>query len=395
VETDVISEYLTHYFSCDLVSAGLKMQELEKVRSNGISLLDKWAILAPWWQAARNTGYGRSLDIAARLLYGIDRIDGDSIETLNERFIQARRKGGHYSRVLKEVSHIRMSILDSDWDCDPEFFRSTVHIDGWVMPQSLADMDALCRKHRLTMTCLSDFVEAVDREIEEGFNKGCACYKCALAYRRSLHYPQATLHEAEKDFQNMLGWRHIRIEDGASISSGEGFQNYMIHHILRRANQAGRIIQFHTGLHEGYGNILNNSDPTLMTNLFLNYPDARFDLFHMSYPFIGKASALAKNFQNVFLDMCWGHIISPTAAVNALVEWLDAVPSNKISAFGGDYCFVDGVAGHMAIARQNVARALAVKVEQGAMDTDGAIRLAEDLFYHNPMRIFNLKACGI
>ena len=46
-----------------------------------------------------------------------------------------------------------------------------------------------------------------------------------------------------------------------------------------------------------------------------------------------------------------------------LREFLDAVPANKISAFGGDYCFVDGVAGHLEIARRNVARALAEKVK--------------------------------
>lgn len=33
--------------------------------------------------------------------------------------------------------------------------------------------------------------------------------------------------------------------------------------------------------------------------------------------------------------------------VNALLEWFDTVPLNKISAFGGDYLSVDGVYGHL------------------------------------------------
>jgi hypothetical protein len=100
---------------------------------------------------------------------------------------------------------------------------------------------------------------------------------------------------------------------------------------------------------------------------------------------------LAKNFRNVFIDMCWGHIISPEAARRALVEWLDAVPANKISAFGGDYCFVDGVYGHQLLARQNVAAALAQKVADGSISLERAKEVAVWLFVENPKRLFGLE----
>jgi len=77
--------------------------------------------------------------------------------------------------------------------------------------------------------------------------------------------------------------------------------------------------------------------------------------------------------------MCWGHIISPEAARRALVEWLDAVPANKISAFGGDYCFVEGVYGHQWLARRNVAASLAQKVADGSMDLERAKEIALSL----------------
>jgi len=171
----------------------------------------------------------------------------------------------------------------------------------------------------------------------------------------------------------------------------KAFQDYMMHFILRLAGRTGYTFQFHTGLQEGNGNLIYHSDPTLLSNLFLEYPDVRFDLFHMSYPYEHALSALAKNFPNVYIDMCWGHIVSPAAAVNALVEWLDAVPANKISAFGGDYCFVDAVYGHQLLARENVARALAIKVEQGVFGVDRACRIGEMLFIDNPMAIFRLE----
>ena len=59
---------------------------------------------------------------------------------------------------------------------------------------------------------------------------------------------------------------------------GSHCQNYMMHYILGLANQRQLVYQFHTGLQEGIGNYISWSDPTLMTNLFLEYPDIRFDL---------------------------------------------------------------------------------------------------------------------
>ena len=41
------------------------------------------------------------------------------------------------------------------------------------------------------------------------------------------------------------------------------------------------VVQLHTGLLEGTQYILANSDPIQMNNLFMEYPNVKFDLFHM------------------------------------------------------------------------------------------------------------------
>ena len=153
-----------------------------------------------------------------------------------------------------------------------------------------------------------------------------------------------------------------------------------MHHVLRLADRRGLVLQVHTGLQEGNGNYIAHSDPSHLTNLFMEYSNVRFDCFHIGYPYQQVLAALAKNFRNVFVDFAWVHIISPTAAIHALVEYLDSVPANKISGFGGDYILVDGVYGHQYIARDNIARALAIKIEQGAFDVDQAKEVARDGF---------------
>ena len=93
----------------------------------------------------------------------------------------------------------------------------------------------------------------------------------------------------------------------------------------------------------------------------------------------------------MFIDFCWANIISPEASVRALVEYLDAVPANKISGFGGDYAFIDGVVGHAWIARENVARALAAKVDHGVFDLDRAREIATMILRDNPAKLFGLE----
>lgn len=90
--------------------------------------------------------------------------------------------------------------------------------------------------------------------------------------------------------------------------------------------------------------------------------------------------------------MCWAHIISPVASRRALDEFLDAVPYNKISAFGGDYGFLDGIYGHLQLARENVSRVLAQKVSEGVFTFDKAVEIARALFYDNPRRLFRLES---
>ena len=85
--TDILREYLAHYFSSDLIAMGLKRGELDYVRNVEKPLMERWNIVEPYWNLARNTGYGRALDLAAKDIYGIPRIERDTLEELNARFL--------------------------------------------------------------------------------------------------------------------------------------------------------------------------------------------------------------------------------------------------------------------------------------------------------------------
>jgi kynurenine formamidase len=392
-KADVLSEWLTHYFSCDLVSAGISDADLAKARDSSQDLAKRWKLVEPYWQAAQSTGYGRALALSARDLYGIDAINGATLGALNKAFCAARSKGGHYDYVLRKKSRIALSIVDAPLAVasDPHFVAA-LRIDHLISPSHVNQLRAHGAEVGVKVHTLEDWEEVSRRQIEKGFQPGSrvVCLKTGEAYLRSLRFDKAARADAERAFNELFADRNLP-EWRAGIKPAPALENHMMHFICRLADARGLPFQIHTGLQEGNGNIIYDANPTLLSNLFLEYREVRFDIFHMGYPYTQELSNLAKNFRNVHIDMCWGHIISPEAARRALVEWLDAVPANKISAFGGDYCFVDGVYGHQHLARQNVALALASKVADGSFDLERAQEIAGWLFVANPIRIFGLE----
>jgi len=76
---------------------------------------------------------------------------------------------------------------------------------------------------------------------------------------------------------------------------------------------------------------------------------------------------------------------------NVLNEWLDLVPANKIIGFGGDYsCGPEKTYGALVMARENMARALAVRVARGQMSESRAVDVCRAWLYENPRRIYAL-----
>jgi Predicted metal-dependent hydrolase of the TIM-barrel fold len=374
-DADVLAEYLIHYMSSDIRSAGLSNADFEKVVNRETDIMERWNIVEPYWEFARYTGYGRALDIAVKGIYGINGVNRDTIVELN-RVFRENHTAGHYTRVLKDLCNIEVSLLD-DWTWATEPVTSPLFKRAWQPTPLITPNDEVLKGFNSLDDWLNHMETQLDKQLE--FN-GTRFIKTAIAYSRTLKFDKVDYNVAKEQFNTALETKWFQKE----------LQDYCMHHLMKLANDRNLTVQFHTGLLEGNGNTLSNSDPSLLNNLFLEYPNVDFDLFHISYPYQNIAAALCKMFPNVFIDMCWAHIMSPNASVLALSEFLDAVPYNKISAFGGDYCFVDGVYGHLYLARENVSKTLADKVNQGIFSEDKAIEIAHALFYDNPKRIFKL-----
>jgi hypothetical protein len=412
---DPFEIFFSHYASSDLISSGIMLEELENVRNPTLPLEDRWKILEPFWENIQNTGYARAINIAVRDLYNLNGITKDTYKELASR-MGAANKPGIYKWLLKEKSGIDLSIVDvltennadpalsTLKDVDRNFMIPVARFEEFILPKQRIDFENLGTRYGLPIHSFSDFVRALELHFEKA-SKIIAGIKIGLAYNRTLRFDKVSEKEAEEIFTNvynranqtsfrnrsMRGMMEIYSPEGLTLGETKPLQDFIVHKLIQLAVRKNLVIQIHTGLQEGNDNVLTNSDPTLLVNLFSEYKEAKFDIFHGAYPYTGELAALAKNFPNVYVDMCWLHIISPSRAREALTEWLDTVPSNKIFCFGGDYIFAEGTYGHSVIARENIARVITERVEEGALTEEQGIELAQKLLHNNAYKFFSCK----
>jgi predicted TIM-barrel fold metal-dependent hydrolase len=405
---------LCYYLSDDMVSAGMDPDDLEAIRGPArqmmqiedrlsyprdpfypfperlplteLSIGEKWNIFAPFWERARNTGFARCILIAIRELFDIPDLNADTVHSLSDA-LHASNKKGWYRHVLQDRAGIEISVNDlSTTHIDRELFVPSVRFDRFVDIRDPVDLQQLEYDTDMTIQSLDDLIEALETDMNTKAADGMVAVKTALAYRRTIDFGEPARHEAERAFNRLFRHPTQRV----SWEEAKPLQDYVMHQIVRLAVEYNRPIQVHTGLLGGNGNLLTNSKPALLTNLFLRYPRARFDLFHAGYPYHHELAALAKNFPNVYVDMCWMYMISPWMAARILHEFLDMVPANKILGFGGDFIIVEGSYGHSRLARQVISQVLAERVEAMHYTEQEALRFGRMILRENAEDLFGL-----
>ncbi len=376
-----------HYAKSDLISASNNSNKglIELIYDTNIPLMDRWELLEPYYKAMRSTGYGRVPLIAARDLFGVSDINKSTIEELTSKMREAN-KPGWYDYVLKEKAKIDLSIQDmGHQEFDKKFYRRVERFSQFALVSSGSEIRDFGKKFNTKINSMTDYLKLLRERFLAGINSGMVGVKTGIAYVRILKFENVSKEKGEEIFNSLLNNSTVSSEDIKAV------QDYLMHRMLDLVDEFDLPIQIHTGLHAGNGNTITNSKPTHLSNLFFEYPDIDFILFHGGYPYGGELATLAKNFPNVFIDMCWTYVISPSYSERYLHEWLETIPANKIMAFGGDYDFVEAVYAHSVMARQIIAKVLIEKVRTRYLTEDEAIDIAKMILRENALRIFKLE----
>ena len=327
-------------------------------------------------------------------------LDEKNFDSLREK-IRTGITEGSYEKWFKQKYNIRAVVLDSDEDEEeypPFFYRSLRQAKYFILADSRDDLEALEARSGHSIHSAAQMREAMwsylERLLEE--QKNVVALKNNLAYNRSIFFERTTLADADRAFNRLFAGKFARHASSwidtphRSYDELAPLQDFLVHESVRFAEEHGLAYQVHTGLQAGYTNDITDSRPSLLIDLISEYRRVPFVLFHGGFPYCREWGVIGKNFPNAYLDLCWMHIISPATTIQMLDEWLDYVPNNKIFAFGGDLHMVESIHGHLERARDNLARALAVKVERGDFDNNTALEVARNMLFHNPNNVFKL-----
>ncbi len=393
--------WFQHYSSSDLVASGMNAADLRFIQNPSNPPDARWAKMAPFWPYVKFTGYGQALRIAARDLYNVPDIGPNTWRTLSER-ISAANKPGFYDSTLREKAGIDLAILDCVTD-DPylgpqsEFFVYARDFDPLISMKNSAGLNKIESQYGFPIHSVNDIVTILVLEFDRFAERNIVAVKTKLAYHRPLLFLDVPAPEAEKALKLL----RTRKED-APFELRRPLEDFIMHRIVECCAKYDIPLQIHTGLQEGNGTdeltgpwdentVITDSNPIHLISLIRAYPEARFDIFHAGFPYLGEITTMAKNFQNVQLNLSWLAIISPSICREWLHRWIETVPADKIEFFGGDYRFAEGAYGHSVIAREIAARTLAEKVEEGYMSEEEAVFYARRILRENAIAFFKLE----
>lgn len=366
------------YIWLDLASAGMPLAVQQTLRDPGPRPVEGWwPALKPFWELVKHGSYARALRITAHDLYEISQIDDTTIEQLAAA-VQADNYPGLYARVLHERCRIEQVISYTDRPAYPDD-AGMCGITALLKTQftGSASITDIASKAAREVTSLEDLVYACQALLRQDLAAGAVGFKMLV-----WPYPPPNAELARREFVEAM---RSHGQPGRFLA----LERYLIERCFDVAADADVPV----AVHAGYWGDFRQLDPKLLFDYALSRPEVRFDLFHLGSPMLRDAALIGKVLSNVTLNLCWCPVISQVQTKRMLDEILDLVPLNKVIAFGGDYrVAVQKVYGHLVMAREVVAAALADRIDSGALTYREALDIATLWFYENPKRIYRLPA---
>jgi len=390
------------YPKFDLLSSGMPQEYLSGLYDPAIPIEKRWEMFAPYLKNIRYGSYARPAFIAAREFYGFDDINERNYKALSEKMGEFNTTG-IYNRVLRDKCRIRVALTqkdlieyDADSGWDSQLLLPLMPLDMYAAVRSKRFVEERAIKLGTEVKTLDDYLELVRVGLVRWKSEGVVGLKA-----RSFPYHPYEREQAVAAFDKLM--RSEKEVPPESVPTRKLFPEksredlklmnsplyiFLLDEILDMAVELDLVVAVHTGMWADFRVI----DSQHMIPILSKHPKTRFDIYHMGMPYVRETEIIGKNFPNVWLNLCWCHLISQRIACQALDELIDLVPMNKIIAFGGDYELqVENVYGHLLMAQEDIAKVLGHRVEDGLMTENEAVDVAKRWFYENPKELYELN----
>jgi uncharacterized protein len=303
--------------------------------------------------------------------------------------LDALRQPGERLRLLREtgrLDHVQIDDFQSACHPDasgPDFFLYDL---SWAkFANGDVDPEELLRDSGVEVRDLVTLREAL-AAIFERFGACAIAVKAQHAYSRTLQWEERSDDEAARALAAILAKDDV--DEATRLILGDwcwarGVELAIDHNLP---------FKVHTGHYAGTGRMpIDRVRAGNLCALLARYPEARFVLMHIAYPYSDELVSLAKHYPNVWVDLCWAWSIDPYSSGEFVRRFLHAVPTNKLFAFGGDTFFPTAAVAYSVQARKGLSRALHAEIAAGDLTEDQALAIARRLMQENQYSCFDIQ----
>ena len=387
---DILQDLFGNYVAADLHTAGASAAAMRRLMdASDPDIAARFRGIEAAWQATQYTGYGEAVRLIAGQIYGLDELTADGLAAAAGRTAELRRPGERY-RLLHDVANLDQVQTDNFcWPCLPdhsglEFFL--YDLSWFTLCMGDVDVPAIAGETGIEVGDLASLRRAMEA-IFAGHAPCAIAVKAQHAYQRTLAWSERSDADAAAALQKVLLPRAGEVDSAAHLCLGD----WCWARGVELAVEHDLPFKIHTGYYAG-----NDRMPTAyipagnMCALFARYPEARFVLMHIAYPYSDELAALAKHYRNIWVDLCWAWSIDPYSAGDFLRRFMHAVPINKLFAFGGDTSWPTAALAYAQQARRGIRRALAAEVAVGDLTERQAMAIATRIMRANQYACFDV-----
>lgn len=332
----------------------------------------------------RFKSYFKSLQKAIKQIYGIQEdLTSDTWDIYSTAISEKHKDNSWHKTILYKYCNYEKIILDAPWNPggvngDSNIFVPTFRVDPLFLgfSKEIIDHDGnnVFRLYGKEFDDLDSFLEFAHNLITTNIRNGSVAIKNVLAYDRNINFKATTKDKACRVFKNK----------GYTAENVAWFQDFLFYDICKLAASLDVPIQCHTGL-----GCLDNTRAMNMLEIIKANPDTKFVLFHGGFPWCDDTLAYLHNLKNVYCDICWLPILSPTTAEDLLNKIIEVGTSDKV-CWGCDTWTSEESFGARLRVNEVLASVLSSKIEKGYLNVDEAKVIVENILYNNPKKLYKI-----
>ena len=206
-QRDVLALLINNYHERDLRTGGASNEAIQRALDpSDPDVEGRFAGIEKAWAAGRFTGYSEAVSLVAKEVFGIDRINPQTLRAAQPQIDALRQPGRrlHILRDLAGLDHIQTD--DFCWQCMPDESGSDFFLYdlGWRdFCNGLVHVDQLARETGVTVGDLASLGQAMAGLFDK-YGPCAIAVKSQHAYDRTLRWIERSDDDAERALQEQV-----------------------------------------------------------------------------------------------------------------------------------------------------------------------------------------------